>query len=215
MNLRNKVALELGILAVLTVAFLLTFPRRAPLVDFGLAAFALIMIGATAGYTKRAVWASLPSESPEGARRRCWVLTMMFTGAVVLLFLGIGAFIGFRKGGWPGVASRMLNPGMLLALAQQTLFQFYLLGRLAVLFPTPLAIFCTGIVYSLVHLPDYATTSVTAVAGIVWSCLYFRYRRLLPLAVSHAVLGSTFYYWVCGQNLAAGWNVMTPGLPGP
>ncbi len=224
MNLRAKIALELGLLALLTVAFLLAFPRRAPAVDFGLAAFALVLIGATAGYTKRVVWASLPSKPPSDRQRRCWSVTLLFTGAVVLVFLAGGSFLGFRKGGWAGVSARILNPGMLLALAfyvpwalaQQTLFQFYLLGRLAVLCPgrPALAIVVTGIAYSLVHLPDYATTTVTAVAGVVWSLLYYRYRLLLPLAFSHAVLGSTFYYWVCGQNPAPGWNLMTPGLPG-
>lgn len=224
MALRTKIALELGSLALLSTAFLLAFPRRAPAEDFGLAAFALALIGVTAGYTKNVVWASVPSKPPGARQRPCWSQTLLFTGVVALLFLVIGTFIGFRTGGWAGVFARILNPGMRLALAfylpwalaQQTLFQFYLLGRLAVLFPAlpSLAIGVTGIAYSLVHLPDYATTAVTAVAGVVWSLLYFRYRLLLPLALSHAVLGSTFYYWVCGQNLAAGWSVMTPGLPG-
>ena len=30
-------------------------------------------------------------------------------------------------------------------------------------------------------------------------------RVILPLAVSHALLGSTFYYWVYGKELAARW----------
>lgn len=224
MKLRTKIALELGILGLLTVTFLLVFPRRAPLVDFGLAAFALLLIGATAGYTKRVVWASVPAKPLGDRQRRAWVWTLLFTGAVMVLFLAVGAAVGFRKGGWAGVSARILNPGMLLALgfyvpwalAQQTLFQFYLLGRLTVLCPgrPALAVVVTGIAYSLVHLPDYATTAVTAAAGVVWSLLYFRYRLLLPLALSHVVLGSTFYYWICGQNPAAGWNVMTPGLPG-
>ena len=71
----------------------------------------------------------------------------------------------------------------------------------------------TGFGYSLVHLPDYGTTAATAVSGVVWSYLYFRYRRLLPLALSHALLGCAFYYWVCGQNLAPEWTLTTPGLP--
>ncbi len=223
MKLRNKIALELGILGLLTVTLLLAFPRRAPWVDFGLAAFALLLIGATASYTQKVVWASVPTQPPDDRQRRAWVWTLLFTGAVVVLFLAVGAAVGFRKSGWAGVSARLLNPGMLWALAfyvpwalaQQTLFQSYLLGRLAVLCPgrPALAVVVTGIAYSLVHLPDCATTAVTAAAGVVWSLLYFRYL-LLPLALSHAVLGSTFYYWVCGQNPAAGWNVMTPGLPG-
>lgn len=225
MNLRTKVAIELGVLAALTIAFLTAFPRRSPAADFGLAAFALVLIGITARHTKNVVWASLPSKPPSDRAKRCWTAVLVLTGSVVVLFLGTGAVIGFRKAGLAGVSARILNPGILLAfvfylpwaLAQQTLFQFYLLGRLVVLFPGARLLFpaaVCGIAYSLVHLPDFATTAVTAVAGVVWSLLYFRYRLLLPLALSHAALGSTFYYWVCGQNLAAGWNVMAPGLPG-
>ena len=224
MTVRAKVAVELGILAVLTVAFLLTFPRRSPIVDLALAGFALVCLGLSAPYTKKVIWASVPSHAGVDGTKRCWKLTLLLTASVVLVFLVIGFCIGFRKDGWAGVGARLLNPGILLAfafylpwaLAQQTLFQFYLLGRMAVLVPSrPLiAIVVAGIGYSLVHLPDYATTAVTAVAGVVWSLLYFRYRRLLPLALSHAALGSAFYYWVCGQNLAAGWNMTPPGLPG-
>lgn len=223
MNVRAKVAWELGVLTVLAVAFLLAFPRRSPFVDFALAGCALAGIGITASYTRRTVWASLPTQPEPDATRRGWRLALMITGSVAGLFLVIGFGIGFQKGGWSGAATRLLNPGMLLgflfylpwALVQQTLFQFYLLGRLVVLLRGRawLAIGLAGGAYSLVHLPDYATTAATAVSGIVWSWIYFRYRRLLPLALSHAALGSTFYYWVCGQNLAAEWSALTPGLP--
>ena len=87
MNLRAKIALELGILGLLTVTFLLAFPRRAPWVDFGLAAFALSLVGATARYTKKVVWASVPTKPPGDRRKQCWSWTLLFTGAVALLFL--------------------------------------------------------------------------------------------------------------------------------
>src|SRR5882672_8036339 len=57
MTVRAKVAIELGIIAVLTIAFLLLFPRRNPWLDVGLAGFALACIGASAGYTRKVVWA--------------------------------------------------------------------------------------------------------------------------------------------------------------
>src|SRR6266702_3848534 len=53
MTVRTKVAVELGIIAVLTIAFLLLFPHRNPWFDVGLAGFALLCIGASAGYTKK------------------------------------------------------------------------------------------------------------------------------------------------------------------
>ncbi len=113
MKLRNKIALELGILGLLTVILLLAFPRRAPVVDFGLAAFALSLIGGTANYTKEVVWASVPTKPPGDRQRRCWSLTLLFTGAGALLFLAVGAAVGFRKSGWAGVSARILNPGIL------------------------------------------------------------------------------------------------------
>jgi hypothetical protein len=58
----------------------------------------------------------------------------------------------------------------------------------------------------LVHLPDVWTMLVTALAGPIWTLIYFRYRRLFPLAVSHAALGTAFYYGICGHNLAREWQ---------
>jgi len=60
--------------------------------------------------------------------------------------------------------------------------------------------------YALVHLPDVWTTLASAVAGIFWTVLYYRYRLLSPLALSHAILGSTFYYWIMGRDLAEAWQ---------
>jgi membrane protease YdiL (CAAX protease family) len=141
----------------------------------------------------------------------------MITLPVMVLFLMLGVITGYKAGGWPGVASRILNWHSLVAfacylpwaLAQQTLFQFYLLGRLLALFPKTVpfvSIAITGLAYSLVHLPDIWSTLVTAGAGVVWSWLYCRYRVLLPLAASHAALGTTFYYWVCGRDLFDAWR---------
>ena len=94
---------------------------------------------------------------------------------------------------------------------QQTLFQFYLLGRLLALFPknqTFAAVTITGIGYSLVHLPDVWTSFATAIAGIVWTSIYYRYRLLWPLAFSHAALGTAFYYGLFGHDLATEWRAL-------
>jgi membrane protease YdiL (CAAX protease family) len=46
---------------------------------------------------------------------------------------------------------------------------------------------------------------VTAVAGVVWAIFYYRWRRLPPLAASHAILGATLHYWVFGNDLLMQW----------
>jgi membrane protease YdiL (CAAX protease family) len=83
------------------------------------------------------------------------------------------------------------------------------LGRLLALLPrsysfVPLLI--TGTCFGLVHFPDALTALVTVAAGTVWSSIYYRYRVILPLAFSHAALGLTFYYGICGLDLGAEWK---------
>ena len=92
------------------------------------------------------------------------------------------------------------------ALLQQFLFQFYLLGRLLTLLLSPVAVFATEMACSLVHLPEIGVALAAAPAGIFWTFLYHRYRVLFPLGLSHALLGSTLYYWVYGQDLLMAWK---------
>ena len=74
-----------------------------------------------------------------------------------------------------------------------------------VLMPVPLAVFVNGMVFGLVHIPRPLTVAVTLLAGCVWSAIYFRYRLLWPLAVSHALLGALLFHAVYGQNLLTHW----------
>jgi membrane protease YdiL (CAAX protease family) len=214
-TVRQKVALELGVLALLSTIFLLLFPRRNPWVDVVLAVFALLCIVATARYTKNVIWSTSPPA--ESKYEDCLKVTLWITVPTALIFFLIGGILAYRQGGWPIVAERIFNWKILVvfiaytawAFIQQTLFQFYLLGRLLALFPKSQLmwpILITGVSFSLVHLPDIWTMLVTAIAGPIWTLIYYRYRRLLPLAISHAALGTAFYYGVCGHNLAQEWQ---------
>jgi membrane protease YdiL (CAAX protease family) len=62
-----------------------------------------------------------------------------------------------------------------------------------------------GVLFGAVHLPEWDLTLVTVVAGSVWSWYYLRDRYLAPIALSHAVLGTTYFYWVRGRDLVQGW----------
>ena len=50
MSVRGKVAVELVTIAVLTTIFLLAFPKRSPVVDVGLAGFALLCLALSTWY---------------------------------------------------------------------------------------------------------------------------------------------------------------------
>lgn len=114
------------------------------------------------------------------------------------------------------IGPALLTPTCLLAFAlfvpwallQQALFQFYLLGRLRALLPgVPRLVVAAldGLLFGAVHLPQWDVTLVTAAAGSAWSAYYLRDRRLIPLALSHAALGTSYFYWIRGEDLALRW----------
>ena len=217
--LKRRLGIELFILIVLTVVFLYVFPQRPIYVDVGLALFALVLIGMNRRFTRKVVWARFPVDGEAPARfRQALRLTLLITASLAGVFLLTGVVIGYRQGGWAGAANQVGNWHLLPAIAlyfpwallQQTLFQVYLLGRLLTLLPTKTAIAGTGIAYSLVHLPDPVLMLATAAAGIFWTWLYFRYRSLIPLALSHACLAASFYYWVYGRDLYSSWQQFMP-----
>src|SRR3954468_5068551 len=107
-TVRTKVSIELGIIGVLTITFLLVFPHRNPWFDVGMAGFALLCIGVTAGYTKKVVWAASPPQSGSNQFRQSLKVTMWVTVPAVVVFLLIGGIIGYRNGGWPAVTERIL-----------------------------------------------------------------------------------------------------------
>ena len=217
MTVRKKVVVELSAIAVLTTIFLLLFPRRSPVVDVALAGFALLCVALSAAYTKKTIWAASRAPVAEHRMKGCLAVTLGITLPPALVFLFIGGILAYKNGAWQEFAGRVFNWRILAAfgcylpwaLMQQTLLQFYVLGRLLALFPKPLLwvpFVITGICFGLVHLPVVWTALATVAAGMVWSFIYYRYRLLLPLAFSHALLGSAFYYGLFGQDLAAEWQ---------
>jgi membrane protease YdiL (CAAX protease family) len=220
---RRRVAGELLVLAVLASGFLALFPRRPIFVDLGLALFALGLVLLNANYTRAQCWGQWPVEVGRAGRRRGVLVTMALTVLVILVFLLLGAVIGYQGAGWPGVKARILHPyiptAVLLylpwALLQQTLFQFYLLGRVRALCPSlhPVAQSAlNGLIFGLVHTTDIWIVLLAALGGTLWSFFYLRYRRLWPLAVSHAFVATTFYYWVYGYDLAGRWSAFVRSL---
>ncbi len=216
-NVRKRLRIELVTIAILTTLFLGVFPRRSILLDISLALFALVLLAFDARFTTTMVWGRIQSPVPE-AQRLHGALAVLVPLTVLLLLLcfGTGVVLGYMTGGWQGAIARvgrwqiLLAVGLYLpwALLQQTLFQFYLFGRLLILAPPWLAVTCTALAYGLVHLPDLGLSVAAALAGVIWTIIYYRYRSLIPLAFSHACLGAAFHYWIYNIDLAQEWRAL-------
>ncbi len=198
--LRLRIAAELAVLCVLTPLFLLYGPRNSSLY----VTLAVLLVGfiiAGAKQTRQSVWGVLAASFTERLRRSAASMATL-TAPVVLAFFLLGALMQH-----PVSIGRVLLVCCLYfpwALLQQTIFQFYLLGRLRALAPSApsyLLSFGNGIAYGLVHAPHMGLVVLTSVAGMIWSYTYFRDRVLVPIAASHAVLGATYYSVFTGRDL--------------
>jgi membrane protease YdiL (CAAX protease family) len=205
----RSVAFELAGIGAAALVFVATFQVRPPYVDFVLAAAAVALIVASAARSRR-LWALARSVDPTGARG-AWAAALAFT-AVALVVLAAIAVIAARIGGTSAL-ERFGNWHILVAAAlyfpwallQQYIFQFYWFGRWLTLVPMVLAVAFTSIAFAAVHYPRWPVMAVTLVAGGVWALIYYRWRSLLPLAVSHALLGTALHYWVFGNDLLERW----------
>jgi hypothetical protein len=205
----RSVALELAAIGAAALVFVATFQVRPPYLDFVLAAAAVALIVASAARSKR-LWAVARSVDPAGARG-AWRATLGFTAAA-LVVLAILAVFTARAAGMP-VIERFGNWHMLVAAAlylpwallQQYIFQFYWFGRWLTLVPMPIAVALTALAFAAVHFPRWPVMAVTLVAGAAWALIYYRWRSLVPLAVSHALLGTALHYWVFGNDLVERW----------
>ena len=216
--LRTRLAIELAVILALTGIFLYVTTelkiRSTPLY-VGMALIGFALVGVNRKETTERIWG--PPDYPEFDRlRRCAVNVSTFTLPPIALFLLIGVLGRHYGWVWFPAAKPMFSLNFFVALGvylpwamlQQTLFQFYLLGRFRALMPFASPIFLStvnGILYGLVHLgpswQEAGVTGVTILGGIFWSYSYYRDRYVVPIAVSHAVLASTYYYWICGRDL--------------
>jgi membrane protease YdiL (CAAX protease family) len=211
----RSVVLELAAIGAAALLFVATFQVRPPYVDFVLAAAAVALIVLSAARSRR-FWALARSVDPARARG-AWRAALAFT-AVALVVLAVAAWLTARAAGTP-VSERFGNWHMLAAAAlyvpwallQQYIFQFYWFGRWLRLVPVPVAVALTSIAFAAVHFPRWPVMGVTLVAGGVWALIYYRWRSLVPLAVSHALLGTALHYWVFGNDLLERWLPLLEG----
>lgn len=205
-HLRRRVALELAVIAIATSGFLILVRERPVFVDVGLAALALGLIGLGRHETRRRVWPDVPHEDH---RRRADRVLVAATFASLLLLLAAGHIRGRQVDAMlPVIFVATVALFAPWAWLQQALFQFYLLGRLRVLLRDAgdIAIVgATGALFAAVHAPQWDLVAVTALAGWLWSYYYLRARRLWPIALSHAVLGTAYLSWLRDDDLLRRW----------
>jgi membrane protease YdiL (CAAX protease family) len=209
MRADRSVALELCAIGAAALVFVATFQVRPPYLDFVLAAAAVALIVASAARSRR-LWALARSIDARGARG-AWAAALAFTG-VALLVLAVVAILVARSEGTSAL-ERFGNWHMLAAAAlyfpwallQQYIFQFYWFGRWLQLVPVAAAVVLTAVAFSAVHFPRWPVMAVTLLAGTVWALIYYRWRSLVPLALSHALLGTALHYWVFGNDLLERW----------
>ena len=205
----RSVVLELAAIGVAALVFVATFQVRPPYLDFVLAAAAVALIVFSAARSRK-LWALARSVDPTGARG-AWLAALSFT-AVALVVLAVVALFTARAAGVPA-SERFGNWHMLAtaalylpwALLQQYIFQFYWFGRWLRLVPVAFAVALTAVAFAAVHFPRWPVMAVTLVAGTAWALIYYRWRSLVPLAVSHALLGTALHYWVFGNDLLERW----------
>jgi hypothetical protein len=202
--LRRRFALELGGLALATPLFLYFAPH-----NFGVYATVAVLffgtIAVNAIKQKERIWPRSTLEWHERLLRSTGVM-LAVTVPTVLAFYAWCVWTGHHVSYVNLVLAFCLY--FPWALLQQSIFMIYLLGRLRVVFAwaSPLMLAgLNGMAYGLVHLPDVRLAAVTVLAGSVWSYAYLRDRQLLPIVLSHAILGSTFYYFVGARDLYQDW----------
>jgi hypothetical protein len=211
----RSVVLELAGIGAAALAFVATFQVRPPYLDFGLAVAAVALIALSTARSRR-LWALARSVDPTGARG-AWKAALIFTG-VALVCLAVAAVLVARAAG-ASATERFANSHMLAAAAlyfpwallQLYIFQFYWFGRWLRLVPVPIAVMLTAVAFAAVHYPRWPVMGVTLIAGTAWALIYYRWRNLLPLAVSHALLGTALHYWVFGNDLLERWLPLLDG----
>lgn len=209
-----RAGLELAAVGGAAALFLCLLPRRPVALDAGLALLAGALGIWHARRTDRAASAEPGAPPPAG---RAWAQVLVGTVAGLVVFGAVGGLDAWRvTGRADAVAGRLLVPSLPVALVlfvpwawlQQALLQRWVLGRLRAWLPQappPALAALAGTAFGLVHLPAVDLAVVTTVGGAGWAWFYLRDRLLAPLALSHALLGPAYFYWVRGEDLAGRW----------
>ena len=114
-----------------------------------------------------------------------FVLTPTFFIAIILIIIKVPDFTIFKS----------VPAYFVWALFQQFILGF-ILAEVILYKPLQnkiLSALLAGFVFSLFHMPSLMLMLVTFIAGSFWAYSWLLFKRLIPLAISHAVLAILFY----------------------
>ena len=124
--------------------------------------------------------------------------------AVLVAGVGAAAVVGrgWHFESWPDFAARS-GEIFAVAFAQQYVLQAFMLRRLAQAgLPRPWAVGAAAVLFAGIHAPNLVLVAATALAAVVWCCLFLRHANLFVLGLSHGLLSLWMYYaWPSAWHL--------------
>jgi membrane protease YdiL (CAAX protease family) len=117
-------------------------------------------------------------------------LAVSFAAAVVMVFLAKGAGGAIPANpAFPNI--HLAWQYLIWALIQQFMLQSFFYTRFEELLGSSTAVWASGAVFAMVHLPNMILTTSTLIGGLFFCEMFRRYRSIYPLAIAHAILGLT------------------------
>ncbi|MGE0709698.1 MAG: CPBP family intramembrane glutamic endopeptidase [Planctomycetota bacterium] len=162
---------------------------------FGLGAIALALAARAGRLPPRA--AADPARAPRA---------LLALGAFTLLGVTAQALLGAYRGIATFRLPLLLATCLLylpFAYLQQVLTQRYITDRLGVALGRGRELgvaLWAGLLFGLAHLPFPDLVPPTLLMGVLWSATYRISGRILPVAISHALLGATYFLSVIGRD---------------
>jgi membrane protease YdiL (CAAX protease family) len=95
----------------------------------------------------------------------------------------------------------------LWGLLQQFLLNALVLRNLLRWLQPATACVVAAALFGCLHLPDIQLAAMTAVAALIWTPIYLRWRNLWPLGICHGWLGAIAYYVVLRRDV---WGQVMP-----
>ena len=130
------------------------------------------------------------------ATAACVALVVVVVPGIVVFRLATGGSLAL-----PPHALVVFGLYTLWELFQQLFVQALVADNLRTLGVRPAAVvFVVAVLFGAAHWPHVSLIGLTALAGAVWALLYFRTPNILPLSVSHALLGMLTYYWILDRD---------------